>query len=54
MFGNFKELSISIYIKIERFSVRYLIKSELLIRLRSYMDQFVRYIHRKVCSLSSV
>ncbi len=35
---------IYIYIKIQRFSVCYLIKSELLNRLRSFMDQFVRYI----------
>ncbi len=28
----------------------YLKKSELLNRLRSFMDQFVRYIHGKVCS----
>ncbi len=42
------------YIKIQRFSVPYLKKSELLNQLRSFMDQFVRYIHGKVCSLSSV
>ncbi len=34
--------------------MRYLIKSELLNRLCSVMDQFVRYIYGDVCSLSSV
>ncbi len=29
-------------------------KSELLNQLRSFTNQFVRYIHGKVCSLSSV
>ncbi len=43
-----------IYIKIQRFSVHYLRKSELLNWLHLFMDQFVCYIHRKVCSLSSV
>ncbi len=41
---------IYIYIKIQRFSARYLKKSELLNRLRSFMDQFVRYIRGKVCT----
>ncbi len=44
----------SIYTKIQRFSVRYLKKSELINRIRSFMNQFVRYIHGKVCSLSSI
>ncbi len=34
----------------QHFSVHYLKKLELLNRLHSFMDQFVRYIHRKVCS----
>ncbi len=30
--------------------LRYLKKAEPLNRLRSFMDQYVRYIHRKICS----
>ncbi len=41
---------IFLYTYIQRFSVRYLKKSELLNRLCSFMDQFVCYIYRKDCS----
>ncbi len=50
-----KSIHLSIYkYKNPAFSVRYLKKSELLDRLRLFMDQLVHYIHGKVCSLSSV
>ncbi len=39
-----------LYIEIQCFSERYFKKLELLNRLHSFMDQFVRYIHGKVCS----
>ncbi len=41
---------IILYIKIQRFSVHYLKKLEVLNRLCSFMNQFIRYIHGKVCS----
>ncbi len=44
----------SVCIKIQRLSGRYLKKLELLNWLRLFMDQFVCYIHGKVCSLSNV
>ncbi len=40
--------------KNQRFSVRYLKKSELLNRLCSFMDLFVCYIRKKVCRLYNV
>ncbi len=49
-----QEKGVSIYIKIRCFSLHYLKKLKLLNHLRLFMDQFVHYIHRNVCSLSSV
>ncbi len=51
---NFRKIFPSMYIKIQCFSARYFKKSELLNRLRSFMDQFVCYIHGKICSLYSI
>ncbi len=47
-------LSIYLFIYIQCFSARYLIKSELLNLLCTFMEQFICYIHGKVCTLSCV
>ncbi len=46
----FRKIWQSVYIKIHCFSVLYLKKLELLDRLHSFINQFVRYTHRKVYS----
>ncbi len=45
-----KFCNLYIYIKIQRYSACYLKKLEPLNRISSFMDQFVCYIHGKVCS----